>query len=219
MQFPNAAKGVKKIFTSTIIEIIATVMLLIGAVFATASQLMKSLESATPNIDTSSVIGIVIISASGVLMIISAIIYIVGLAQSAKDEGSFKLAIGSMIVYIALYVVMALIRDNEILTNVLQLLADLLSLFVTIFIIQGIINLADALGDAKVSKSGKTQFVIITFIYGLTCIANITVAIFGGQTASLVAALVSLVAEILTTVQYIIFIVYLVRAKKMLRNS
>ena len=97
-------------------------------------------------------------------------------------------------------------------------ITDLLHLIVIIYVIQGMINLADALGEPGIIKSGKHLFIMITIIYGLTCLANIIVAIFGGQTASLIAGVIAFLAEALGLVQSIVYIVFLSRAKKMLNR-
>ncbi|MBQ3418282.1 MAG: hypothetical protein IJH32_10680 [Ruminococcus sp.] len=216
MQFPNAAKGIKKIFSSVILDIIGGVGLVISALVVLAVAAM--LESGDESLEITGMIAVITMAVSGVLTLLAAVLSVVGMAQASKDEGSFKIAIFVLIAAVVTSVLSIILREHQIMYNIVLQITDLLHLIVIIYVIQGMINLADALGEPGIIKSGKHLFIMITIIYGLTCLANIIVAIFGGQTASLIAGVIAFLAEALGLVQSIVYIVFLSRAKKMLNR-
>ena len=90
MKFPNAAKGVKKIFNAEIISLIAA---LIGG-----AGLVMSLIGASNETDESA--GTTLLAVSGALLIVSGIallvagiMNIIGFIQAAKDEKGIKRAV------------------------------------------------------------------------------------------------------------------------------
>lgn len=218
MQFPNALKGIKKVYASIIMEIIGAVCLILGAFAAMLGMMLMEQNEE----QTSLVIGLISVGAvviSGILTLAAGVLSIVGFLQASKDEGSFKIAIIVSIASIVLGILLAIFYDHVVLRNILSQIVDLLGLVVTIYVIQGIINLAESIGDKLMIKRGKTLFIMITIVYGLTCLANIIAAIFGEGTASVIASVIALLAELFGGVQLIIYIVFLAKAKKMLRNN
>ena len=91
MQFPNAAKGIKKIFSSVILDIIGGVGLVISALVVLAVAAM--LESGDESLGITGMIAVITMAVSGVLTLLAAVLSVVGMAQASKDEGSFKIAI------------------------------------------------------------------------------------------------------------------------------
>ena len=216
MQFSNAAKGIKKIFSSVILEIIGGVGLVISTLFVLVIAAM--IESGDESLGLTGLIGIIAMAVSGVLTLVAAILSVVGMAQASKDEGSFKIAIIVLIAAVVTGVLSIFLREHQVIYNIVTQITDLLHLIVTIYVIQGVINLAEALGEKGIIKHGKHLFIMITIIYGLTCLANIVVAIFGGQTASMIAGVIAFLAEALGLAQSIVYIVFLSKAKKMLNH-
>ena len=71
-----------------------------------------------------------------------------------------------------------------------------------------------------VRKVENNLFKILLVVLILEFIANLIVAIFrGAQTASIVASVVAVIGAILTIIQYVMFLVYLAKARKMLANA
>ncbi|MBQ6153615.1 MAG: hypothetical protein IJJ15_07710 [Ruminococcus sp.] len=221
MQFPNAEKGIKKIFASAVLEIIGAAGMVISAFITLVIAAMIEQGSVGEDSVTGLIglIGIIGLAVSLILTLIAKILSIVGYAQASKDEGSFKIAISVSIAIIAVGILYLIFYNHEVLSNIISQIMDLLSLIVVIYVIQGIINLAEAIGDAKIIKRGKTLFILITILYGLTCVSNLIAAIFKDETASIIASSISLVAELFGTIQLIIYIVFLGKAKKMLKNN
>ena len=220
MRFPNAASGVKKIFTAEILALISEILLLFAGVLVVIA-LAAAQNNANDSLALGTLAGFAIFGfGATVIAIIAFILKIVGISQASKDENSFKTAIICLIIGIVGSLVYSIFQTSSpTVASIGNLIYQLMNLFVTIFVISGIIKLADQLNDGVVSAKGSTLLKLITVIYALTIIANIIVLILGGYAVSIVAAIIYLIALILTVVQYIMYLVYLANAKKMLAEN
>lgn len=220
MRFPNAASGVKKIFTAEILALISEILLLIAGVLVVIA-LGAAQNNANDSLALGTLAGFAIFGfGATVIAVIAFILKIVGISQASKDENSFKTAIICLIIGIVGSLVYSIFQTSSpTVASIGNLIYQLMNLFVTIFVISGIIKLADQLNDGVVSAKGSTLLKLITVIYALTIIANIIVLILGGYAVSIVAAIIYLIALILTVVQYIMYLVYLANAKKMLAEN
>ncbi len=220
MRFPNAASGVKKIFTAEILALISEILLLFAGVLVVIA-LGASQNNANESLALGTLAGFAIFGfGATVIAVIAFILKIVGISQASKDENSFKTAIICLIIGIVGSLVYSIFQTSSpTVASIGNLIYQLMNLFVTIFVISGIIKLADQLNDGVVSAKGSTLLKLITVIYALTIIANIIVLILGGYAVSIVAAIIYLIALILTVVQYIMYLVYLANAKKMLAEN
>ncbi len=143
MKFPNAAKGVKKIFNAEIISLIAA---LIGG-----AGLISGLIGASKETDES--VGITLLTISGALLIVSGIallvagiMNIIGFIQAAKDEEGIKRAV-LCTVFSALFAFVAAFFENQTgflggLGTVLSSIATVLNMLVALFMIGGLMNLS-----------------------------------------------------------------------------
>lgn len=220
MRFPNAASGVKKIFTAEILALISEILLIIAG-FMVVVALAATNTNGNESLALGTLAGFAIFGfGATVIAIIAFILKIVGISQASKDENSFKTAIICLIIGIVGSLVYSIFQTSSpTVASIGNLIYQLMNLFVTIFVISGIIKLADQLNDGVVSAKGSTLLKLITVIYALTIIANIIVLILGGYAVSIVAAIIYLIALILTVVQYIMYLVYLANAKKMLAEN
>jgi uncharacterized protein with PQ loop repeat len=215
MRFPNAAAGVKKIFTAEILSLIAgfaTVLASIGGLLAVAAATAADSDSdaaAAAGLAGAGVFAIFGIAAA-ILLVIAFILQLVGINKAKADEPAFKTALIFIFVGIAATLVGGFI-NNDTVKTIFDIISSVASLCVTLYIIQGIKNLADRLNDGAVSAKGNKIFMLIAIMYAIKLLASI-IALF----APTVAGILGLVAAIVGIVQYIIFLTYLSQAKKML---
>ena len=214
-RFPNAAKGVKRIFTAEILGLIGAILTVIGLITGVITLASMIADSATGTVIAGGVTAIFMIGA-GVLMIIAFIMNIVGISNAVKDEASFKTALIFVIVGIVGSVISSFFSGNPAVSSVGTVTTSLANLLSTVFVITGIINLADQLHNGAVSNKGNNVLKMIIAVNALGIIANLIVLIMGGQTASIIAGVIAIVAAVLSIVQYIMYLSYLSKAKKML---
>ena len=214
MTFPNAYNGVKKIFTSQILVLIGAILIGVAAVMGGATAV--STTNGTMNIDvavgtTAGAAGVALVGS--VLIIVGYIINLVGLHQAGKDEKRyFKPAFIIAIVTLILAIVAGLFSDNATLQSVVSLISRVAEMFVIIFTIAGIGELANKLNRPQIASFGNKVLILILVAQILAVIANM----IGSGNA---AAGMSIAGSILAIVSYIAFLVYLSRGKNMLQSA
>ena len=208
MKFPNAFSGVKKIFTSEILSIIGAAAMLIAAI---ASLITLGAANDASGAIAGLGISAILLVAGGIVALIAYILLIVGVSKAMKDEPAFKVSLIFIIVAAVSTIVVSFVGDTTAFGSILKIVTDVANLCVTLFIIQGIRNLADKMNNGEVSAKGQKIFMLITCIYVIILIAQI-VALFSAA----IAGVIAIIAYVLSIIQYIVFLTYLAQAKKML---
>lgn len=226
MKFPNAANGVKKIFTAEILSLISsvcvfvTIVLMLAALASTAGAVSDGSDGAAVSALASGAGTVVFGIATVVLAIIAFILNIVGITKASKDEESFKMALYALIGGIILSVIgSAFTNVNGYVSSIMQALQVVADLLVLLYVIQGVRYLALKLNRPDIDQKGQNLFKIIFCVLVLQFIARMVVVIFGGQAASVTAAVIALIAVVLSFVQYILYLAFLAKAKKMLAEG
>ena len=218
MKFPNAAKGVKKLFTAQVLSLIASIATIIGLIMLIATGAAAEGDSAS-GVIVAGIGTIVLLGIGSVLFLIGGIFSLIGIIQSSKDEGAFKNALYAIIVSLVAAIVSAIFSGSGVVQGVCQVIQNVMSIAVTVFVITGVINLAGKLHDAAVAQKGKNLLKVIVSIYVISLIATVVALIFGGAFASITAAILMLVATILNLVSYFLYLSLLSKGKNMLAKT
>lgn len=213
MKFPNALKGVKKIFAAEVLGILAAVCLLLTGVFAV-------LVSAVPVLTVPMIVFGV---AAAALMLIGYILNITGIVQASKDEYSFKTALFATIFGIVFSLLSGFLANafsgNEYILRIIGAIPDIINLCVMIFIIMGIRGLARQLHDSVMDGKGQNIMNILFLLELIVFVARaVTAMIQADWTNSLVLVTV-IFAGVLNVVVYVLYLIYLAKAKKMLAGK
>lgn len=215
MRFPNAASGVKKLFTAQILGLIASVATIIGLIF-----LIFTAAAADANAQGGAVAAglgtIILMGASAVLILIGSIMTLVGIIQASKDEGAFKTALIAIIVSLVAAVIAGIFSSNGLVQSICQIIQNVMNLAVTLFVINGVTNLAEKMNNTEVWSKGRNLLKVIVCIYALSLIASFISLIFGGIFMSVTAAILALVAAVLDVISYFLYLSLLNKGKKML---
>ena len=215
MKFTNAYQGVKKIFAAEILALIASVCGTIALALPVVALVAAANQSGGGT--AASLGGLVVVGiATVVLSIIAFIFKLIGVNKASKDEPAFKIAFYMILAGIVVSVLTGIFSSNSTVSSIMSALGEIVNLAVTVYIIQGIKNLAQRLGDDKMVKSGDTLFKYIIAIYILVIIAQIVIMILQNGAAVVVALVIIVISGILEIIQYILYIRYLAKAKKML---
>lgn len=215
MNFPNAYKGVKKIFTAEIFAIVSLVLLLICPILAVV------LTKTTSDNETAAVAlaALIVLFAGLGLAVASFVVNLTGIVQAKKDEGRFYYAFVFVIIPIIASIFVAIFSQNTYVQNIANTVNNVCEVMVMIYIIGGIRNLAEKLGDGKMVSSGNFALRVIITIYVLLLIARITAIIFCFIPLMVVAAgIISIIAGVLDVFVNIYYFFYLGRAVKMLKQ-
>lgn len=232
MRFPNAYRGVKKIFTAQILKIIegvcifaagvAGIITLSGAAVETAvGEEAAEFVNATV---TFGIIGLVLLVAGGVLAIISYIMNIVGLRQAGQDEDAFRLgflfACFAMIIKFVSILLSLLNLGGGIGDNIADMFNRVCDVIIIISVMNGIGNLAVRLGNPRIAALAEKLIVTLSVIIGLSAVATIIPVFFGvSQVFATVSMILSMVAGTLAIVGTVIYLVFLGKAVTMLQES
>ena len=215
MKFQNAATGVKRIFTAEILKLIAALVTVIGIVMTIVTVAAANANSQGGTI-AAGVGTVLLIAAASILALIGGIMALVGIINASKDEGAFKTALILIIISLIAAVVAGIFYQNATVQSICQIVQNLMSIFVTVFVIKGITNLAVKIGNDEVAQQGKSLLTIIVVFYALSLIANILVLVFGGMFASVLGGVLAVVALVLNIIAYIVYLSLLSKGKNML---
>lgn len=223
MKFPNAAKGMKKIYTSEILKLIATIFLIAAVIMiviaVAGGRVGDSIGSALAG---GGLIGAgVCVLVWIVLVIVGSILKLVGIINASRDEESFKSALIFWIISVAAMIVSSILIANNanMAGNLLNTFAELVEVFITIFVIAGGVKLADRLNRGDISTKGSNVLKLIILVNVLSLIAQLVSTFMGGIVVSAVAGVIFLAALLLEVIQYFMYLSFLSKAKKMLIKS
>ena len=215
MRFPNAALGVKRIFTAEILSLLAAILgalTVMGAAFtagvsrvAIASSGNVASGASLASLGFTAIFGI----ATLVLTVIAFFMKLFGVNKANADESSFGIAFALILISLVLSIISAFLTGT--IGSVLNILSQILNLIITWAIVNGIRNLAVRLSDSAMEAQGKTVFTLLLCSYGLSIVAKL-ISLF----APAFASVLSVVALILQLVYYVLYLIFLSRAKKML---
>ena len=225
MRFPNAAKGIKKIFTAEILQIIASACAIFGIVVLISggalALVQDNSDTALASFLSGAALAVVFLIAFIVLLIIAFIMNLVGTINASHDEQNYKTALICLLISIGCSVVSGIfMAKNATVGGLFQSFSSLFNTISIIFVIAGSVKLADQLNRGDVSKLGSNIFKIILVIGVLSLVATIIASFMATNIASIVTVLVLFVVGlILSAVEYIMYVVFLGKAKKMLAEA
>jgi len=208
MKYKNAYSGIKLLFFAQILFIIAYALIII-----TASAVIIQNPEANITISTLSLTGPekVFLLIGTVVLLIAAIVDFVGYIKGAIDDVWFLVALICILGEIVLSTIAGFskIDTAEILNGLVSFLGDL----IVIFAIFAIISLSKKVNDPE-TGSFANKFLWIQVIIAVASL--ILVVVSGVIENSLSSSIILITIRVLTVVSYIMFLVCLKKAKRML---
>ena len=219
MRFPNAAKGVKKIFSAQILDLIGAILLTVAAILIIPVAASLKAENEV-GFFVSGGTAVIFFAAWLVLTVIAFIMNLVGIINASHDESNFKSALFFLILSIVSAMLIGVFAqfNNGTVSGLMYSLSTLFRLFVTIFIISGGVKLADRMNRGDVSATGTNVLKLIIVITVIELITSLIASFMGGPVASVVAIVLFMAAVVLAVVQYFMYLVFLNKVKKMLNE-
>ncbi|MDO4401166.1 MAG: hypothetical protein Q4D27_09505 [Coriobacteriia bacterium] len=217
MTFPDAYAGVKKLYAGEIFQLIGSILLAIAIFLGVGAMSAESAGVLSEEAAGGMAIGVLATFVPSLLFVlIGEILVFVGLHQAGKDEPRYmKKAFWAAILMIVVTVVIGVLigdgGEQNLGVSFLGCLIEIFSLFVFLYSIRGVMELAKQLGNTKLVSRGKAITVIL--IVGIAASAVASIAASTMQSVASAAAAVSLVALAL---MYILYLSYLSKAKRML---
>lgn len=217
MKFPNAAKGISKIFTSEILALIAAIATGVATILAVVMYASAKTNS-TAGAAASGIGMLVLGLGASVLLVIALILKIVGVVQTSKDEDSFKMIIYLTIFTLIVAVVAAIFSRVTFLSNIANAVSSIGGFVTTLLIILGIGNLGVQVGNDEVIDKCSSQFKLILGIGIVALLARFFCIFLPTIPAQGIVIALAVVALVLNVIQYILYLSLLSKAKKMLND-
>lgn len=192
MRHPNALRGIRTIRTANRLHVwlavIAFLVLLIGLGAG------------------SSGLGILLVlSLAGLVLSITAIIMeLVGVSRAARDIELFRAAMIALIVGLIASILSAFFEDSTV-NTILDLVNALCSLVASIFILKGIIALAEIYERGDLVEEGHRLIWITVFVKVIGMISNVLSSVLP-ETASAPAIIIAVVVLLLGLIQLFLFL-------------
>ena len=228
MKFPHAQKGVKKIFTAQILSLIATVIGIAAIIIALVGFRKGPVE--TDLQDALVLLSLLIGAVDGVVVLVSLILNLVGVIQAKKNEAYFgKALICTIIALIAMACfvgITSFARAGSIMKitsltrigGIMDLIADLANACAIIFTVVGIQMLSDELARADIRNLGRFICRLLCWTYTVMLLANVASLIFAYlPDVVLLGEWIMFAAELLKTAAFVVYLIFLGKAVKMLR--
>ncbi len=225
MKFPNAFEGVKKIFLSEILTLIAGVLAVIGAIAALAGSAIAVGIADTADMSDEAVaqvaggavaavgVGGVVALIGGIIMIVAFIIYLIGVNKAKKDNDNFAKAFMWVIISLIFSIIVGFFSATPTVGPILSACSSVVSCLATFYIVNGIADLADQLGNSAVAGTARTLIKVLFVVYALQVIASLI-----GGFASGLSLILSIVATILGVIANIVYLIILAQGKKVLEG-
>ncbi len=218
LRFPNAKKGISKIFTSEILQLLVLLATGITAIlYAVSVGASKGGNEAGA---AASGIGLIAAaSIAGVLGIIALVLMIVGTVQASKDEPSFKAIIYLTVFNIIVAVIASVFSNNAFFSSFSTAISDLVSFVCSLLVVLGVANIAVQLNNTQlVAKCGKI-FKILLCIGILSLLTRFFSIFIASTAAQVIVITLTAISLVLGIAQYIIYLSMLSSAKKMLSDQ
>ncbi len=214
MRFPNAYSGVSRIHTAQVLSVIVAVIALAVTVMSTGLDT----DSIGNNSGTAAFIGAVAILglAIAVLSIIALVMTISGINRASRDEPAFKLALAAVIVNIVVAAVGAAIKDNPTVSHLISVVNSVAQMLAAYFVVRGIMNLADQLSDGEMVADGRRTLTLILIAFAVSAAFSVVGNFFFSEATTPVASILLIASAVLSVVQYVVYLTYLSKAKRML---
>ena len=172
MQFPNAYRGVKKIYLGelmmlavTVLTIATVIIIAVGRVDAGGELDLNRLNAG----ESGAVVGLAI--AICLLLIIGFIVMLVGVINARKDDGNFRIALYAILLGIVIGAVDSSFGlKNPEWRKWFSVGISISSLCSTFYILTGIASLAEQMGDGGIRALAYKARNILLFSFAASCI-------------------------------------------------
>ena len=212
--YPNAKKGINRIFFFYLIAILGMVVIAIGSgILAVKGQTMTDLSTYTSGAN----IAALVILIGGLMVLVAFLFKFFGISKASIDERDFKKAMALLVIgFVASIVHSAVDGRIEVVAEIANIITNVCELLVTIFIISGIKSLAEKVNDRHVFDMCNRTYKLIIAVYVLIIALTVVALFVTNETMAVIAGLIALAIAILAIVAIIVFLSLLNNARKML---
>ena len=214
MRFPNAYRGVKKIWLAEMLMLLAAIVGIIMVIVMAANGTMVG-EDIVINEGVKTpiaVLGIV----TAVIALVAFILNLIGLINPNNDDSAFRIALLVTILGIVASAISAIWSNNETLNKWMDTATTICSMFASYYVLTGIANLAEKMSDAATKAVALKSRTLVEGSFCATALFKLIISIFKIQNGSTISTILAVIALLLELVSYILYLRALAKGKKML---
>ena len=215
MRFPNAFRGIKKIWLAELLMLLAAVIGIVLIVVIAANSTLVG-EEIVVNEDAVRTPAAILGIASAVIALIAFVLNLVGLIVARKDDSGFRIALFVTVLGIIASAVSAIWSTNAGLVKWMDTLTTIFSMFASYYVLTGIANLAEQFPDEATKALALKSRTLVEGTFCATAIFKLIINIFKIQDGSTIYTILSIIALVLELVSYILYLRALSKGKKML---
>ena len=217
MHFSHARKGVNKIIIAQVFAILATVLASgVGLILPVAERL-------TDNKDVlNTLLFMISVAMSGItatiVLVLMAVFSFFGYGQAAKDEAAFKKSMicalmGSTLTISGFFVQI----PNDLLSTLLTSAGTVVEMFMLVYAVSGVMNLAVHCGQLSVTDGGRFMLRLLVVTYLITSVNTLIIRIFElSEHAWIVSIVIGAINSVLELLRYAFYLRYLRQCAAML---
>jgi hypothetical protein len=214
MRFPNAFRGIKKIWLAELLMLLAAVVgIIMVIVMATNGTMVGEDIIINESVKTPiAILGIV----TAVIALVAFVLNLVGLINANNDDSAFRIALLVTILGIAASAISAIWSNNETLNKWMDTALTICSMFASYYVLTGIANLAEKMSDAATKAVALKSRTLVEGSFCATALFKLIISIFKIQNGSTISTILAVIALLLELVSYILYLRALSKGKKML---
>ena len=214
MRFPNAFRGIKKIWLAELLMLLAAVVgIIMVIVMATNGTMVGEDIIINESVKTPiAIFGIV----TAVIALVAFILNLVGLINANNDDPAFRIALLVTILGIVASAISAIWSNNETLNKWMDTALTICSMFASYYVLTGIANLAEKMSDAATKAVALKSRTLVEGSFCATALFKLIISIFKIQSGSTIHTILAVIALLLELVSYILYLRALNKGKQML---
>lgn len=221
MKYPHALAGVKLIFAAAVIALIGSVCgsVLLLNLYLSTPGILQGIVPEENGVSVSDVLLLLLGMLVSVLSFSALVLQLIGSAKAAKDENTFKAVIYMISVGLVVSLISAVFGSNSKIVGITNLISEFIDLFVSIYIVQGVIVLAGKLNNTEVEVKGERLYKLMIAIYSTVILVQLFTMVFNGTGIQMAAGVLTTLSGMLSVLEYAIYLLFLRKAKTMLAQS
>lgn len=213
MTFPKAERGIKIVF-------LAQISFMLASVFSTASAIGNMINYYIyinfPKEELLLAPFLIIAILAVIFLLAGFALTIIGVLKASGENENFKVALYSILFGVALSIIGMIWSGDNAVGTITGLLTTLTSFLAIIYVIQGIRSLSLKLDKPEMEQTGSRLYTLFSVFYVIETCSNIAILIFNDNSSFIIVSLLQIFFNIMSVVQYLIFMLYLRKAIKML---
>ena len=215
MRFPNAFRGIKKIWLAELLMLLAAVIGIVLIVVIAANSTLVG-EEIVVNEDAVRTPAAILGIGTALIALVAFVLNLLGLINARKDDSAFSIALFVTLLGIVASVISSIWSGNQGLVKWMDTVLTICSLFASYYVLTGIANLAEQYPDEATKALALKSRTLLEGTFCATAIFKLIINIFKIQDGSTIYTILSIVALVLELVSYVLYLRALSKGKKML---